>query len=196
MRTLNLFMATLVTVLGLSFAAQADPVVSLEVGGSSSINASVGDTIVADVIITISGSDLVDAYQLSFVYDVTEVSVVPGSLVNSPLPGQGIAGFGEGLQNVGTVEGAISAAGAAVGAGTYNIGSLSFVVGVPATDGSDIIMTDTLAFGTDGMTNGSGGIYAGVGFVGLDINVVPEPTTASLLGLGLLGLTVAGRRRN
>ena len=26
--------------------------------------------------------------------------------------------------------------------------------------------------------------------------IIPEPTTASLLGLGLLGLTVAGRRRN
>ena len=33
-------------------------------------------------------------------------------------------------------------------------------------------------------------------FVGLDVNVVPEPTTASLLGLGLLGLTISGRRRN
>ena len=37
-----------------------------------------------------------------------------------------------------------------------------------------------------GLTNGAGGSFT----------VVPEPTTAALLGLGLLGLTFAGRRRN
>jgi hypothetical protein len=37
---------------------------------------------------------------------------------------------------------------------------------------------------------------AGVSNLGtFTVTAIPEPTTASLLGLGLLGLTVAGRRR-
>ena len=65
--------------------------------------------------------------------------------------------------------------------GVIAIGGIGQTFGSGVVDGTYIdVMSDPTR--VDYQTNGV-------------FTVVPEPTTASLLGLGLLGLTVAGRRR-
>jgi len=82
---------------------------------------------------------------------------------------------------------------------------ISPVVGQAVTSSVPLIATVSFlatAVGTSNVnwdTNQAGGF--GLDFFGLNdaagttINVIPEPTTAALLGLGMLGLAVAGRRR-
>ncbi len=55
-------------------------------------------------------------------------------------------------------------------------------------------ITFTPEFGTGQGLNGAGGVPIPTSFVGVTVNVIPEPTTALLMGVGLLGLGVAGRR--
>jgi len=72
------------------------------------------------------------------------------------------------------------------------LGTISFVAVNPGTSAG------AFGFGNGGNTfNANGGeIKGSVGVVGAPtITVIPEPTTALLVGLGLVGLGVAGRRR-
>jgi hypothetical protein len=77
--------------------------------------------------------------------------------------------------------------------GKVQIGSVVFHVVSAVTDGlADISGCFNCTFATGDGVVGSGDLTTT--FNGAQVNI-PEPTTASLLGLGLLGLTVAGRRR-
>ncbi len=76
-------------------------------------------------------------------------------------------------------------------AGTYQLGTIVFLAAVGTTN-----IISGIISGLDGFALTGGTIIDGaITFNGATINVVPEPATASLLGLGLIGLILAGRRK-
>ena len=79
-------------------------------------------------------------------------------------------------------------------AGTYTIGSISFNLTSLAAGTSNI--QNFLRSGIDGATNATPTTLQLATNSAVIINAIPEPGTASLLGLGIVGLVLAGRRRN
>jgi hypothetical protein len=97
------------------------------------------------------------------------------------------------LPNCDTAYGSFAALSfSALAAGTYTIGSISFDASGAAAGVQNIL--NFLRGGIDGVTNAKGNAAA-VQVNGAILNVIPEPGTASLLGLGIMGLVLAGRRR-
>jgi hypothetical protein len=79
--------------------------------------------------------------------------------------------------------------------GTYRIGFAQFIVNGAITDGDDIF-SGLFNTGVDGLLDDTG-LGTSVGSFGnAAVNLIPEPGTVSLLGLGLIGLVLAGRRRS
>ena len=83
--------------------------------------------------------------------------------------------------------------GSAIPAGTYQLGTIVWLASAAGTT----TFTSGIIDGLDGFIGccGSHIINGTVTFNGATMNVVPEPGTASLLGLGLVGLILAGRRK-
>ncbi len=78
------------------------------------------------------------------------------------------------------------------GGGPYQLGTIVWLTTVAGITN----ITTGIIPGLDGFTLLSGGVINdSITFNGATINVVPEPATASLLGLGLVGLILAGRRK-
>jgi hypothetical protein len=77
--------------------------------------------------------------------------------------------------------------------GTYRIGTIVWDTSNTPTPGLETI--SALITGVGAIINGNIIDYTGIVVPGVHIlNIIPEPGTASLLGLGLVGLILAGRR--
>lgn len=79
--------------------------------------------------------------------------------------------------------------------GTYNIGSARFVVNSSPTDGPDVFIGLFDPGGDVVINNINQAINPNsLVFGSASVNLIPEPSTATLVGLGLVGITVLGRR--
>ena len=192
MRTLTGLMVALV--LGLASAATA-ATISVDTNKKTY---NPGDSIVMTVVTTISGAEGLQAqYVLELLWNDAQIAGVPGPMVF----GVPLTSFGGGLpwfQSIGTC----------LAASCLVLDELSPIIPTATADataatGGPRVGTLTMIAGLEGLINFSFGVVTPGGGVlapsfggnAATAEVIPEPTTAALLGLGLTGLALAGRRR-
>lgn len=121
------------------------------------------------------------------------IDVVPVGYSGSFSPGVAVTDSGAGTMGSALGYDAFVLLGGVLG-GPYSIGTLTVTALNPGV--TTIASGAFQPLGADGIVNGAFADITGSTVWGsAGITVIPEPTTASLLGIGLLGLALAGRRR-
>jgi hypothetical protein len=192
---------------------------SASLGGSSILAAS-GDTITLAVLIT-AGTEGLSSYGVSVMFDSSlqnelnlagapaEFAVAP-TVTCTPFPAcffdtptmfnftPGVSGVQESTTAltgfVYTFEAGTLGNGLLASFGAFQIGEITFTVNSSvATNGADNF-SGFLNAGFDGAYDNVGSAVT-MNFNSAAVNAIPEPGTAILLGLGLVSLAVAGRRK-
>lgn len=201
--------ASLIFGLAVSSAANAAPMVTLLWTGTSgtgagvgtdTIDAASGDTLTLTLFISLMPGDAISGYGISLEFDTDlddELNIgatsesLPAGFTFNATPGVSSTTDSTGGSggNVLTYE-ALSF-GSVGGPALFAIGTATFTVnGSVNSDGIDV----QSGLFNPGVDASPGGLATT--FKGASVNVVPEPGTVSLLALGLVGLTLAGKRRS
>jgi len=221
---MRIFISTLLATALLAFSASSASALAISLGGASgsTVNgAQVSVTVSIDTegttgIVTLSVGVLFDDAQLT--YNQGASSTTSYTLYNTVTnPKTGVVGPGTYLDAASSCGGAYptGGAGCALRVGTTNQVNVDFIsTGFPTTGttGGTTDLMATLVFdviGTSGSAaislsltspgnvigDANGGAIAATTSGSGSVSIVPEPTTALLVGLGLAGLGIAGRRR-
>jgi hypothetical protein len=179
--------------------------------GTATCSADVGDTVLLDIKFTINANRLFTTTSVGL--DLSAMGIA-----NTAVSGQG---FSSGISGATTITlNGVVLGGPAFAAATTDASCIANLAGcdhrftsfgftVSPSAGSGVTYTaGTITFDLTGATPGTYtiAVYQSTGVDAPDntnnphfdavINVIPEPGTASLLGLGMLGLVMAGRRRS
>ena len=208
-KRISVAIASAAALLFISTAAYAVPSVdmvwrSTQSNVISTPTISVSNTVIADIVLRNDGAPNVNGVFISIAFDNTELfglGAVEIASVNLPGMGNSMApvGVGTNMDNANGVvtnfDLATTTAGLATGSRT--LGSVKFHVIAAVGNGEADVQANLNNAGTDTISTTAGPApNATFGFASLngpEIPIVPEPTTALLLGAGLLGLGFAGR---
>jgi hypothetical protein len=212
MRTLTKILMVAALAMTVSSSAGAIVTVSLtQIGGTyNGISAVAGDTLVLQVDYAITGGTMVSIIDPLVAFGA-EAAFNSGTETGPALWEGGLASFAplnagfqlvsggvDGLEKATTFAGGVGTPGSCIfdanpGGSCGTLGTLSFTLsGLAGVLDLGAIVQPT-PFGTI-IADGAGNDITAGQSLGT-FSIIPEPTTASLLGLGLLGLTLAGRRR-
>jgi hypothetical protein len=150
-----------------------------------------GATITLTVTVTADAGEIDTSVFGVIQYQSTRVTPVALSIDQNPLPATANGPWNQGLLPACTTVNCRAFSqtntGGAINVANFVIGTMQFIAGAPNT-ATFVWQTTPLSQRLDffGVTNAPG----------VTVTIVPEPTTAAMLGLGLFGLAVAGRRRN
>jgi hypothetical protein len=172
-------------------------------GGSNSISVSPGATVVATIFLDATAEGGTNSYGISVDFDTELGNVLALQSATEFLPAGMQLNFTPGITNVvdsgaGTsgVVGSIEAGalfGSPVTATKFAIGTIAFLAN---SVGTTVLNSGFFNPGVDGYNDINGTPAAITSFGTASITVVPEPGTAALVGLGMLGLAIAGRKRS
>jgi hypothetical protein len=189
-------MVALTLALGVATASASSVDVIWQVGGTGTTTVTASSVITGNIVLTIGGGDTgigAKGAGIELSADATPGATITGFTMTTLA---GWIGFPLGAvvnphsENV-NAQGDLFGFGASLAPGSSTIiGTITVHAGATST-----VIVSTSGPGDDLIANTVGGSVKGQFSFGGGNIIVPEPTTASLLGLGLIGLTVAGRQR-
>ena len=198
---MRLFTSLIVSVATVLVAGAASAALTVSSPQSGGIVVSPGDTVTIDITVETTAPEALALGLRAADYDNTiltsgTTTVLPASIFNfSPsVPFGGIGNVADGLEqapssnrpgySLNLFQGVATTPAAGAGPELFQV---TFVAGAAGTTtvniGAFAAYADTYLGGDNGLTNTS-----------VEVTVVPEPGTALLMGLGLVGLAAAGRR--